>query len=143
MGFAGLARGYFVDMTDDAISPSDSTTLVEVMEAYRSSGFTGDFGVDAEASVRCNACGSVMHAGRLAVHSLRRMEGASDPSDMLALVATTCPVCGSRGLLVLGFGPMASSEDADVLAALQDRRGDDLDLAPRDGPESEINGIAT
>ena len=48
------------------------------------------------------------------------MEGASDPDDMLALVAMTCPQCGARGTLVLAFGPMAPEADVDVLVRLED-----------------------
>ena len=54
--------------------------------------------------------------------SLRRLEGASDPDDMFAVVAITCPACSSKGTLILGFGPTAPAEDGDVLAALNDAR---------------------
>ena len=30
-----------------------------------------------------------------------------------------CPACGTRGTVVLGYGPSASQEDAAVLAALE------------------------
>lgn len=55
--------------------------------------------------------------------SLRRLEGASDPDDMLAVVAVQCPECGRRGTVTLGYGPAASPPDGDVLRALDDRRG--------------------
>jgi hypothetical protein len=67
--------------------------------------------------------------------SLRRLEGESDPADMVAIVAITCPQCGRRGTMVLGFGPAATAEDADVLHELIDDRGDDKlpgDTAPRE-----------
>ena len=54
--------------------------------------------------------------------SLRRLEGASDPDDMLAVVALACPACGTQGTVVLGFGPNATAEDSDVLKALRDER---------------------
>jgi hypothetical protein len=56
--------------------------------------------------------------------SLRRLEGASDPADMVAIVAVTCPRCGNQGTAVLAFGPAASAEDSDVLAVLRDHRHD-------------------
>ena len=37
---------------------------------------------------------------------------------MAILVPATCPHCGTAGTLVLQFGPMASAEESDVLAAL-------------------------
>lgn len=43
----------------------------------------------------------------------------SDPDDMLMIVAVTCPVCGARGTLTLGYGPIASIEDTDVLRDIQ------------------------
>ena len=46
------------------------------------------------------------------------MEGASDPADMLAVAAVICPVCNTSGTLVLGYGPEADADDADVLASL-------------------------
>jgi hypothetical protein len=56
--------------------------------------------------------------------SLRRLEGASDPDDMVAIVAITCPNCAAQGTVVLGYGPMATLQDAEVLKELQDDRGD-------------------
>lgn len=110
--------------------PSDRTTLTAVLDAYRASGFAGDFfveeGGDGGAVVRCGACASTLDPRRLAAHSIRRLEGASDPADMMSVVATSCPVCGTDGTLVVAFGPMASSGDAEVFAAMRDLRGDDV-----------------
>ena len=54
------------------------------------------------------------------VHSLCRLEGASDPDDMAAVVALTCPNCQAKVVLVLKYGPDATAEEADVLLALPD-----------------------
>jgi hypothetical protein len=54
--------------------------------------------------------------------SLRRLEGESDPADMVAVVALTCPACGAQGTVVLGYGPMADGHEADVLRGLRDER---------------------
>ena len=69
------------------------------------------------------------------MHSLRRLEGASDPAEMMAVVAITCPRCEARGVLVLGYGPAAAVEDSDVLRALDDQRGDSM--APRSSAPGE------
>ena len=61
------------------------------------------------------------------------MEGASDPADMITVVATSCPVCGADGTMVLGYGPAASDLDAAVSRALADRRHDDV-LPPHAPP---------
>ncbi|MCU1393189.1 MAG: hypothetical protein JWM34_1617 [Ilumatobacteraceae bacterium] len=72
--------------------------------------------------------------------SLRRLEGASDPSDAMAVVALTCPACNSRGTAVLAYGPAASKEDSDVLVALRDHRGDEN--APGNSAPGEVVGDA-
>lgn len=54
------------------------------------------------------------------MHALCRVEGASDPDDMAAVVAVVCPRCSAKDALVLGYGPAASGADADVLLALPD-----------------------
>ncbi len=115
--------------------PSDNTTLVEVVDGYKAAGFVTDFWAEEGASVRCGECQSVLPASKLAMHSMRRLEGASDPADMATVVATSCPVCGAEGTMVLGYGPAASDVDAGVFSALADRRDDDT--LPPDSPPNE------
>jgi hypothetical protein len=74
------------------------------------------------------------------MHSLRRLEGASDPDDMLAVVALECGVCGVSGTMVLGYGPAASDIDGDVLRALQDRR-EEGDLPGHSPPSETPDGV--
>jgi len=116
-------------------SPSDNTTLTHVVHGYREAGFTGDFWAE-ETGVRCGSCQSVLEPGRLNIHSLRRLEGASDPSEMVAIVATSCPVCGADGTMVLGYGSAATAVDSDVLRAMNDRR--DSDTLPADSAPNEV-----
>ncbi len=106
--------------------PSETTTLTEVIDGYRASGFASDFWAEEPGCLRCGSCNSVVEARRVPMHSMRRLEGASDPADLVVVVASTCPVCGSQGTVVLGYGSMASAVDAEVLIALQDRRDDDV-----------------
>jgi hypothetical protein len=49
---------------------------------------------------------------------MRRTEGASDPDDMLAVVGLTCPRCGTQGTAVLGYGPEADPDDAEIVVRL-------------------------
>jgi hypothetical protein len=77
--------------------------------------------------VRCEVCGEETPADELAVDSLARLEGASDPGDMAAVIAMTCPHCDAKDVLVVRYGPEASIADADVLSALPDELP-----APRD-----------
>jgi hypothetical protein len=60
----------------------------------------------------------VSPASAIVVHELRRLEGASDPADMLAVAAIACPACGTRGTLVLTYGPEATAGDDAVLSHL-------------------------
>ena len=80
-------------------------------------------------SVRCESCGESAPAAEVQVDSLYRVEGASDPDDMAAVVAVTCPRCAAKGALVLKYGPEASGAAADVLLALPD---------PPAGTEAEL-----
>src|SRR4051812_4745505 len=56
-------------------------------------------------------------ASTVAADNSTRLEGASDPADMMMVVPTTCPECGARGSLILHYGPTASAEEADVMSA--------------------------
>ena len=116
-------------------APSDYTTLTDVLNGYSEAGFTSTFAAQDGCVVRCDSCGSELDPSRLHMRSLRRMEGASDPADMMAVVALECGVCGASGTMVLGYGPTASDVDSDVLRALQDGRADG-DL-PGHAPPSE------
>ena len=102
--------------------PSDGTTLVEVIEGFRKRGFNSDFSSLAGAKIRCESCGAETDAKEFVIERLRRMEGASDPDDMLAVIATRCPSCHSDGTLILGYGPMASGDDTDIAASMKDGR---------------------
>ncbi len=95
----------------------DDESLASVLDGLRDSGFGGDLRRSGS-DVVCGTCQSVLRPDDLLVHRLRRLEGASDPADMLAVVAATCRGCGTDGALVLGFGPSADPDDGAVLASL-------------------------
>jgi hypothetical protein len=102
--------------------PSDYTTLVEVLDAYRRDGWDGDVTVTEDGRLRCGACRHEVDPAEVILDSLRRLEGASDPDDMLAVLAVTCPGCGAKGTAVVHFGPGATEAESAVLLALEDRR---------------------
>jgi hypothetical protein len=101
----------------------DPRGLDEILAALGQDGFTCSMTPLAGGTVRCGECGRESPAGDFAVAAVRRTEGASDPGDMSAIAALTCPSCGAKGAVVLRFGPEAGEADDDVLAAL-DRPGD-------------------
>ncbi len=114
-------------------TPSDNTTLTAVLAGYENNGFGTAFAPMEDAAIECLTCGTTLPAERFAILSLRRLEGASDPDDMMAVVAITCPTCAAHGVIILGYGPRASATDSDVLVVLGDARGDDA-LPPNASP---------
>jgi hypothetical protein len=102
--------------------PSDNTTLVAVLAAYAAEGFDTDFFVTSEAMLRCGACRAAHAPTGVILHGLRRLEGASDPADMAAVLCLECPSCGAKGTAVVRFGPEAGPQDDEVLAAVEDHR---------------------
>ena len=102
--------------------PADGTTLTAVLEAYATAGFVGSFSVTDDSRLQCHECQEISPPSSVEMASMQRLEGASDPDDMSAVIAITCPECASRGTLILGFGPAAPAEDGDVFRDLQDRR---------------------
>lgn len=115
-------------------SPSDVTTLVEVLARYEQAGYEAQMSVTEQAQVRCFACRTDSPPAMVNLSSLRRLEGASDPADMLAVAAVECPHCASKGLLVLGYGPDSTAEESQVLLALDDRRSEDDGVPPSSAP---------
>jgi hypothetical protein len=98
--------------------PSDNTTMTEVVRQLELDGYDAQFIVTDDAEVWCPTCGTASEPGDMVVHSRRRMEGASDPADMVVVVAATCPTCRARGTLVMGYGPNASGPEGDAQRAL-------------------------
>jgi hypothetical protein len=118
--------------------PSDNTTLSEVLARYDKAGFEGQFAARPGGAVHCYACGTEHEAEAVELVSLRRLEGASDPDDMLAIAALRCPACGSRGTAVLGYGPDSAAEDGELLIRLEDMRGAEDPAVPADAAPGEI-----
>ena len=104
--------------------PGEQMTVMSLLAGYAAAGYDAEMLVTAEGRIRCRTCGSDMDPREIHLDSLRRLEGASDPDDMQAVVALSCPHCGAQGALVVAYGPGGSPEDADVLAALEDHRAD-------------------
>jgi hypothetical protein len=90
----------------------------ELLAAFERQGFVSQFAACEQGRIECVACHHVIDAGIADVRGFRRLEGASDPDDMVAVVALVCPRCRSMGTMVLGFGPMATEEDSEVMERL-------------------------
>jgi hypothetical protein len=111
-------------MTSNPRYASDATSLGEAMQRFEADGFTGQMAAREGARIICFGCHKESEATTVPLTGLLRVEGASDPDDMVALAALTCPSCGAKGTVALKFGPDATPEDSAVLAALSDERTD-------------------
>jgi hypothetical protein len=123
-GLTVTSAGYLPGVNDQDGSPpapSDNTTMTSVLDAYRRDGFAEDFVLE-ETAVRCGACGAASPVADIEVHSLRRLEGASDPADMAAVLALRCPACQAKGVAVAKYGPEASEAEAQLLLTARDHR---------------------
>lgn len=105
-------------------SPSTETSLAGYVESLEREGFTCALEILPNATVRCHDCARYGRSSDLHVESFRRFEGASDPDDMQIVAAVRWVGAECAGVLVLGFGPMASAEHKRALASLQLERGD-------------------
>jgi hypothetical protein len=109
--------------TRPADESTGASTLLEVLGQVAQEGFSAQLVVTDDGRFRCTRCGTVQPISEFDVAGFRRLEGASDPSDMLIVVWGACPGCGGGGVATIGYGPNAS--DADVAALEQ------LDLRDR------------
>lgn len=95
-------------------------TLVEVLDELASAGYGGEFRVtrDEPPRLECLQCGHTFPPELVRPGRLHRLEGASDPDEMLAVAALRCPQCGAQGAVTLTYGPAADAGSAAVLAAM-------------------------
>ena len=106
-------------MPEDRQPARDPSSMFEILRDLAAEGYTSDMVPREGGQVLCRQCGQERAAGEFGHGALRRMEGASDPGDMSAVMGLTCPNCSANGVLVLMYGPDASGADTDVLAALE------------------------
>ena len=98
-------------------NPTD-VSLTSVLPELDGAGFAGQFTPLEGGSVRCLSCREEFAADRIEADQVRRLEGVSDPADMVIVVPLTCPHCETKGVLVAHYGAEASPEEGDVVVAL-------------------------
>ncbi|MGH9116646.1 MAG: hypothetical protein ACRD0A_01835 [Acidimicrobiales bacterium] len=103
-------------------APSDYTTLVEILAELAEDGFVENFTVTPNGKIRCSRCGHVDDPADMSMVAIRRLEGASDPDDMVAALALVCPDCGAKGTVVVKYGPGSTEAEQAVLDAVEDDR---------------------
>jgi hypothetical protein len=93
-----------------------ASTLLAVLEVAAQEGFDGDMLVEpdprGDPAIRCGACDTVSPAADFERAWRWRLEGASDPDDMLDVSALRCPSCGHGGTLVTAFGQQSGAPEA-------------------------------
>lgn len=94
------------------------TSLTAVLADLEAAGWAGQMMAVEDGGVRCLTCREEFPAAGVEADEVRRLEGASDPADMLIVVPIQCPYCSTKGVLVANYGADASPEEADVVAAL-------------------------
>ena len=114
---------------------STEPSLQEVLGSYAAAGFTSDAYVNEAGMLECGSCNASSDPARVEVHSIRRLEGASDPADLSAVLAAICPACHALATAVIRFGPEASAGEQRVWEMMRDRR--DSSLLPGDATPSE------
>ena len=100
----------------------DAVTVSELLTAYEHQGYLLSFSAEADGKVRCGMCRTASPARDVHVEAMARAEGPSDPADMALVAVVACPWCQVAGTMVVGYGPTASPEDAQVASELVDQR---------------------
>jgi hypothetical protein len=103
-----------------AQTPAYGATLTEILATLEAAGFKAQMAARPGGVILCLTCRQESPAAEFEMEEMRRTEGASDPADMLAVVGLVCPRCGTRGTAVLGYGPEADADDAEVVLRLGD-----------------------
>lgn len=116
MGGAAIGYAPIMAAEPDPQIAQGASTLLEVLEAAAHDGFESDMLVEPEPlgapMIRCGACDVVSAAATFERAWRRRLEGASDPDDMLDVSTLRCPACGCGGTLVTAFGQRSDAPDA-------------------------------
>ena len=105
-------------MTSDPQMPTDET-LRSVTAEFEALGFTAQFRSEAGGLIHCFTCGEDFPAAQLDASDVRRLEGVSDPADMLLVAPVICASCATPGTLTLNYGPESTPEDAEALLATE------------------------
>jgi hypothetical protein len=107
------------DLTSDV--PTGAVRLADVLRTAAAEGFSVEFDVADDGDhdrLLCPHCSQTSPAVSFLRAWSHRLEGVSDPADMLHVSALTCPVCGADGVFVTPYGQSASDRQATVLREL-------------------------
>lgn len=103
---------------DPTAAAAGTSTLLDVLAHVANEGFGGQLIVQDDATFRCAGCHTSTPVGDFDAVGFRRLEGASDPDDMMIVVWGTCRECGGGAVATIGYGPHATEADEAALTAL-------------------------
>lgn len=101
---------------------SGGLTIADALREFEDRGYVGQFVIRPGGYVECETCHTQHKPEAVSMEAMRRIEGASDPADMVFVGALRCPRCDAAGTATIQYGPLAQEEDARVLRALEDQR---------------------
>ncbi len=107
-----------VPTSPESVKTAADSSLLGVLRELDQAGWAGQFMAIPDRAIRCLTCRTEFPAEGAPADEMRRLEGASDPADMVIVVLLTCPECATRGSLTAHYGPEASAEESDVVAVL-------------------------
>ena len=106
---------------------SGGLTIADALREFEQRGYVGQFVIREGGAVECEACHTQHRPKDVAVEAMRRVEGVSDPADMVFIGALRCPHCGRSGTATMKYGPEASREETIVLREIDhDRLSTDI-----------------
>jgi hypothetical protein len=103
-------------------APAGASSIAAIVDGLEADGYRQDFRIAPTTGLVCGACGYEATPSEVRLDGLHRVEGASDPADMAAVLAVRCPACGAAGTCVVRYGPEAEPEHAELLLGIDDRR---------------------
>lgn len=101
---------------------SGGLTIADALREFEDRGYIGQFVIRDGGAVECQSCHAQHRPKEVALEAMRRIEGVSDPADMVFVGALRCPRCEATGTATIKYGPAAPAEDAIVLRELDDER---------------------
>lgn len=133
-----MARNQTDDITpaDDPLAATGSTTLLEILDTLRRSGYPAQLVARPGATLHCSSCDADTRASDLRPDGYRRIEGASDAADLNLVVWGHCPACSTGATLLLGYGPNATAADQVALEELRLSTSDDPGATPVEAADS-------
>jgi len=117
--------------------PGGEVRLADVIAGYEAAGFDCQMFVDDEGHIVCGP--QRCRPDEVILHSMRRLEGASDPADEASVAAVELPGSGAKGVLVLRYGPEVSAAEGEVYRSLTDHRYAPGHRLPSSGPPDETD----